>query len=254
MLGDILGLWAHPDDEAYSSAGLMAAAVDAGHRVVCVTATHGEQGFPAGSDLTTAARKALRTDELSACLAVLGVTEHHFLGYPDGGCNQVADDDGAADMAAAIVQARPDTILTFAPDGGTGHPDHIALCRWVTLAMTRPEVQALDPAPRLLYTTKSAQWTAQFMTGVDRSNIMMALNLEPEQIPETEIAVHYICDEVMTDRKLAALRAQASQVDNFVETIGVEAFTALFRDEFFREPRSNDAAAIVRCRTLTFRT
>src|SRR4051795_8775747 len=43
-LGTVLGIWAHPDDEASLSAGLMPAASDAGQRVVCVTATLGEHG------------------------------------------------------------------------------------------------------------------------------------------------------------------------------------------------------------------
>ena len=43
-LGTIVGVWAHPDDEAYLSAGLMAAAVDAGNHVLCITATRGELG------------------------------------------------------------------------------------------------------------------------------------------------------------------------------------------------------------------
>jgi LmbE family N-acetylglucosaminyl deacetylase len=43
-LGTILGIWAHPDDEAYLSGGLMALATDAGSRVVCATATRGELG------------------------------------------------------------------------------------------------------------------------------------------------------------------------------------------------------------------
>ena len=46
-LGTVLGVWAHPDDETWLSAGLMARAVDQGRRVVCVTATRGEAGFPA---------------------------------------------------------------------------------------------------------------------------------------------------------------------------------------------------------------
>ena len=45
-LGTILGIWAHPDDEAYLSGGLMALARDTGSRVVCVTATRGELGTP----------------------------------------------------------------------------------------------------------------------------------------------------------------------------------------------------------------
>jgi len=45
-LGTVLGVFAHPDDEAYLAGGLMATAVDAGRRVVCITATRGELGFP----------------------------------------------------------------------------------------------------------------------------------------------------------------------------------------------------------------
>ena len=43
-LGTILGVWAHPDDEAYLCGGLYALARDAGARVICVTATRGELG------------------------------------------------------------------------------------------------------------------------------------------------------------------------------------------------------------------
>ena len=44
-LGTVLGIWAHPDDEAYLSGGLMSiAARDHGNRVACVTATRGELG------------------------------------------------------------------------------------------------------------------------------------------------------------------------------------------------------------------
>ena len=56
---------------------------DAGHRVVCVTATRGEAGGNA-ADLAE-----LRTAELEAALAVLGVEEHRWLDYPDGGCDRV---------------------------------------------------------------------------------------------------------------------------------------------------------------------
>jgi len=43
-LGTILGIWAHPDDDIFLSAGLMATAVRNGQRVVDVTATRGEGG------------------------------------------------------------------------------------------------------------------------------------------------------------------------------------------------------------------
>jgi LmbE family N-acetylglucosaminyl deacetylase len=44
QIGVLLGVWAHPDDEAYMSAGLMSVVRSAGHRVVVATATRGELG------------------------------------------------------------------------------------------------------------------------------------------------------------------------------------------------------------------
>ena len=43
-LGTVLAVWAHPDDESFVAGGLLAAASDAGSRIVCLTATRGEHG------------------------------------------------------------------------------------------------------------------------------------------------------------------------------------------------------------------
>src|SRR5689334_2010732 len=98
-LGTVLAVWAHPDDETYLTGGLFAALTNAGHRVVCITASRGEAGGASGS-ATRLAR--LRTEELEAALKVLGVEEHHWLDYPDGGCADV-DPDAAASRVAAVM-------------------------------------------------------------------------------------------------------------------------------------------------------
>ena len=84
--GTLLGIWAHPDDEAYLSAGLMASAVRAGQRVAVVTATAGELGTPDPERCPPGKLATVRRREMTASLAALGVTEHTWLGYPDGGC------------------------------------------------------------------------------------------------------------------------------------------------------------------------
>src|SRR5215510_7528571 len=86
-LGTLLAMFAHPDDEAYLAGGLMACAADAGRRVVCVTATKGELGFPDDDPRSLEERASVREAELKACLDVLGMTEHHWLDQPDGGCD-----------------------------------------------------------------------------------------------------------------------------------------------------------------------
>ena len=71
---------AHPDDEAYMSAGVMATAIRAGQRVTVATATRGELGTddPVRTPPQQLAR--LREHELAASLAALGVAEHRWLG------------------------------------------------------------------------------------------------------------------------------------------------------------------------------
>ncbi len=122
-LGTILSVWAHPDDETYLCAGLMARAVRSGGRVVCVTATRGELGSSDPERWPSGARLAqIRTEELHQALEALGVTEHHWLDYPDGGCAEVPDEAAVARVRSLVQEVRPETVLTFGPEGMTGAP------------------------------------------------------------------------------------------------------------------------------------
>lgn len=123
-LGTVLGIWAHPDDEAFLAGGLMAAARDAGQRVVCVTATLGEHGTDDPHAWPPDRLARVRRHELAASLAVLGVDEHHLLGITDGTCAAQPHDALVRHLGRVIDTVVPDTIVTFGPDGLTGHEDH----------------------------------------------------------------------------------------------------------------------------------
>jgi LmbE family N-acetylglucosaminyl deacetylase len=235
-LGTIIGVWAHPDDEAYLAAGLMARSVDAGRRVVCVTATQGEAGFRADDPRPAEERKAVRRAELAASLAILGVREHHWLGYGDGRCAAVPDDEAVDLLLPILDDVRPDTVLTFGPDGATGHPDHIAAHRWATLAVERSRL----PGVRLLYATKTHDWDRRFLVGVDPALITMVEDLEPEAFDADALAVHFTCDDALVERKVQALRAQQSQVEPIIQLTGSQMYREMVREEFFREPGPED--------------
>jgi LmbE family N-acetylglucosaminyl deacetylase len=239
-LGTILGVWAHPDDETWLTAALMARAVDAGRRVVCVTATKGEAGFPADDPRSKAERAAVREAEMAASMAALGVTEHRWLGFADGGCAAVPDEQAVAIVAGLIEEICPDTLVTFGPDGGTGHGDHVAVCRWSTAAVEA----AGDRAPRLLYATRTREWAERFREGMDLASVMMIEGFEPETVEPEELAVWLHCDDAELDRKMVALRSQASQIEPLVEAYGLEIMREVNRYEFFREPRETDASTL----------
>jgi len=231
-LGSILAVFAHPDDEAYLAGALMAKAVDEGRRVVCVTATRGELGFPDDDPRSEEERAAVRTAEMAACLGILGVQEHHWLDLPDGAGKEVPDEVPVARIAELIDEIRPDTTLTFGPDGQTYHVDHIAISRWTTLA-----VAAAQHPTRLLYAAMTEEWVQLFADhGVDLSQVMMVSGVVPPTVPSEELAVWFRAEGDLLDRKVRALRAQASQVEPLVQQFGVEAFAVQAADEFYREP------------------
>lgn len=229
-LGTILSVWAHPDDEGYCCAGLMATAVRGGQRVACVTATRGELGstdqarWPNGAELA-----AVRTGELAASLAVLGVTEHHWLDYPDGGCDDVDQDHAIARLREIVDQVRPDTVLTFGPEGATYHPDHMAVSRWASAA-------AAGTRARVLHQATTHGWQAAADALAPRELVMMA-DREPVTFGASECAVYLNLEGELLDLKFRAMRCQESQIGPLVSLAGPDRYRELLAEEAFTYER-----------------
>jgi LmbE family N-acetylglucosaminyl deacetylase len=229
-LGTILSVWAHPDDESYCCAGLMATAVERGRRVVCVTATRGELGstdaerWPPGAPLAE-----VRTKELAATLAELGVTEHHWLDYPDGGCADVDADEAVERIRAIAQEVQPDTVLTFGPDGGTWHPDHIAVSAWATAAVA-------GTSARVQYASVTPQWQAMVDELLDRSMVMMD-DREPLTHSQEQLSIYAVLEGDLLDQKYRAMLCQESQIGPLLAIAGQERFRELLAYEAFRDAR-----------------
>ncbi len=230
-LGTILGIWAHPDDEAYLSGGLMAAARDSGARVVCVTATRGERGTPDPVAWPPNRLADARTVELVRCLEILGVCEHHWLGFEDGGCAAAPASEAVARLSALIDRVRPDTVLTFGPDGITGHPDHQTVSTWATAAFAR----AAPSQARLLYAAVGARRASRW-GGLD-ARLGVYLPGYPVTTPERRLAVDLVLDAETAARKVRALAAQATQTGGLIAALGQDCYTAWVGDESFVEGR-----------------
>jgi LmbE family N-acetylglucosaminyl deacetylase len=235
--GTLLTVWAHPDDETYLAGGLMAAASAAGWRVVCVTATVGE----------LAGEARLRSAELARALALLGVREHLLLDYPDGGCASADADRAAARIAEVVAAVRPDVVVTFGPDGMTGHPDHQAVSGWVDRAVDRAAVDraAVDRAavdrvldrgpaqpPCLLHASCGATQAASYADLDTRLDVMMPGATRPCR-PDDEIALTVRLAGAALDRKVAALRAHRSQTAGLIAELGAEQYAGWVAVEEF---------------------
>ena len=121
----ILAIFAHPDDERVIGP-LLSKLARAGRETHLVIATDGSQGtrdyakIPAGAQLA-----AERTKEATCAANRLGVKKLHIIGLLDGGLasfNTLAKLRTA--IAAIVDSVKPAAVITFGPEGGTGHPDH----------------------------------------------------------------------------------------------------------------------------------
>jgi LmbE family N-acetylglucosaminyl deacetylase len=228
-LGTVLGVWAHPDDETYLTAGLMALAVREGNRVVCVTATRGEEGSWDEDRWPTATLGKVREEELLRSLAVIGVREHRFLDYYDGTCASVESEEGVSRVQAVMEEVRPDSVFTFGPDGMTDHPDHKAVCAWTTEAFER----AAPPGARLYYATMTPEWAGEFVERMNRFNVFMGPDVPPIT-PREDLAIDYRLPPDVLELKLEAIEAHVSQVEGMLNAFGQDFFREAHRAEFFR--------------------
>lgn len=124
--GPVLAAFAHPDDERVVGP-LLAKLAREGREVHLVVATDGSKGvrdyakIPAGPQLV-----AERVKEAQCAADRLGVKQLHMLGVEDGsmGMSLMTLAGLRTKLKAVIDAVKPAVVITFGPEGGTGHPDH----------------------------------------------------------------------------------------------------------------------------------
>lgn len=203
----LLAVIPHPDDESYSFAGTIALAAGAGWEceVHCATfGEHGERhdGVPADPRTLADAREA----ELRESCRILGARSPRFWGLPDGELALHAGE--AARLVRLFETDRPDLVLALGSDGAYGHPDHLALTRWLVDTWKR----APEPRPALLL--------AAFPPGLFLPQYAKCLAAgimgEPPVLAPAALgtaSAHYEVDITPArDRKLASIAAHRSQL------------------------------------------
>ena len=198
----VLVVAAHPDDVDFGSAGTIATWTDAGLKVSYCIITDGDAG---GFDpeVPRSAIAGIRQDEQRKAAAVLGVTDVEFLGYPDG--RLTATLDLRRDITRVIRRVRPDRMLIPSPQRDlrhlyVSHPDHLAAGEAAICAIY-PDARNPFAHPELL--------TEE---GLDAHTVPEVWVVNPS--PGAE---HCVDITESFDRKIAALRAHASQTAHMTD-------------------------------------
>lgn len=226
-LGTILGVWAHPDDETYLSAGLMARATFQGDRVAVAMATRGEAGSPDPERWPPDEMAKIREEELASALYSVGVIELLWLDYRDGECQNADVEEAVGKLTGIIEAVQPDTVLTFPPDGLTGHLDHKTVARWTTEAFQR----AAKPGAKLYFAAITPELLEEMPENVRE---MVFLPGWPKTTGREFLAIDFEVPGDLMKQKQQAIRCHASQVAPFVEAFGEEMLLNFNHAELFR--------------------
>ncbi len=225
-LGTILSVWAHPDDESFSCAGIMAAAVTNGQKVVCVTATKGELGVQDESRWPADQLGDIRAKEMKNSLKALGIENHHWLDYKDGDCNCVPATEAIAKLKELIRMYRPDSILTFGPDGMTGHTDHQAVSAWVDQVVQGTDVQ-------VYHSVEEEQRYIEHMVEADKKfNIYFNID-KPPVLPVQNCDIAFSLSDDQLSKKCSSLKCMPSQTERMFQSIPADTMNAMLAIECF---------------------
>ncbi len=227
MTSTLAAVVAHPDDDTFGCAGTVALhADDASFRFVLIHVTSGEAGLIADPALATRETLgAVREEEDRRSWVVLGRVpdRHELFRYPD---HRVEEQplDGLVDRVAAVFEEeRPDVVITFGPDGITGHPDHITTGAAASEAFHRTRERSGGQGFRRLLHQAIPQsmldgWN-QRLVASGKEPMDPTRLYQPRGVPDGQLGVMIDCGPVV-DRKLAALdehRTQAGDMQDMRE-------------------------------------
>lgn len=201
----LLVVTAHPDDESggFGGALMQAHAAGAETYVLCFTdgqAAHFREGAADDEELGR-----MRRAEMDAAAALLGVTEHEVLHYPDGELPQQNFEEMVRVAVERIRRWRPQVVLTFGSDGAVNlHRDHTMVSLVATAAFhwaARAEI----------FPEAGEAWAAQKLYWV--STPFVSVRNRPELSQDAATVPWSLTLELgeLADRKIEAFRKHSSQ-------------------------------------------
>jgi LmbE family N-acetylglucosaminyl deacetylase len=245
-------VFAHPDDDTFGVGGSLALRADDDLELTVILATSGDAGRIADASLATRETlSSVREAEDLASWAALGLEpDLRFLRHPDGGLSAMPREQLVAEVRELLEATAPEVVVTFGPDGITGHEDHVAIGEIATEAFGALRTSASGSAfSRLLH-------CAIPQGDLDRLNqLLRARGLEPMDptqplvprgVPDSAIGARIDVSSAY-DRKVEAIRSHKTQAelddvpfDLWPELLSTEAFVVAWPERRPRDPILSD--------------
>lgn len=215
-------LTAHPDDESYLAAGTLHANQLAGGQNFLICATAGEKGNShLKKALSKSALKKIRHKELKRACGCIGKTHLIVLNLADEGLRNKKSLllKKSLDLAR---QYQPDVIMSFGPDGITGHHDHLSVCEVAQKISTKLNLPLATFALPPIFARHAESWLKR------RRKSLSYIDHIVYPKPNVKIKIN-------STIKKQALKCHASQLDNNDPFVGYPdyAIKAMLKYEYF---------------------
>jgi LmbE family N-acetylglucosaminyl deacetylase len=170
----------------------------------------------------------VRTNELLRSLDVLGVKEHHFLEGPvDVDMDTGLDAAGAEQVRRIMEEVVPDTVLTFGPEGMTGHVAHQDVSRWADEAFEA----VAKPGARLFHAVFPKSLAEEWLEKLAPFDIFRPGT--PKVVEDDEMELNFALPPGLLERKIASIKEHASQIEALYEVFGDDGFRRFMSREGF---------------------
>lgn len=206
-MGIVFGIFAHPDDEAFGPGGTLALLAQEHdlYLVCCTDGNHQEKGL-----------KTIRNKELVESAQILGAQKVFFLDFEDGWLCNANYHLLESKLRELLDKYRPETIITFHPNGVSGHIDHVAVT-----SVTNYLYNQLSFIKKIMYYAmrdcereKFSDYFVYMPEGIARDQADLVMDVTP-----------------VWDTKLAAMKTHISQEKDLDRLLGFH--TSLPREEYF---------------------
>lgn len=189
----------------------MAKAIKNGQKVACVTATKGVAGKTADQQKWPQEYLGrIRETEMGQALSIIGVHDFYWMGYEDGKLSIADKKQAVKKLVKLIDDICPDTILTFEPEGITGHADHKTICAWTCAAAKQSARQ-----PSVYGACESKERYEKVGRDCNKQFDIYYKTDKPFVIAEADADLTLKLSHNEARQKMAALKAHESQMFQF---------------------------------------
>lgn len=230
----IIFVFAHPDDESFSSAGTIAKLTQKGVDVKLITATRGEAGQLGDPPITTQEELGkVREEELKTVTKVLGISEIYFLDFVDGALSQTPLKLISDKVLEILQEEKPDAVVTFNEEGASLHPDHIRMHEAGTAAF-KEYIKTAKKHVRLYYNASPRS----FIEKLRKMGIMYSVYGEVKGTPDEQITTTVDISDTV-DKKVEALMSHKTQHQDWEKYLKRKNEPE-FKKEYFRLVMENN--------------